>query len=202
MVFIIINRRKPHSQLLLPLLVFHPLHNPPARLLRILVRLLLVFHRLLHLREIIRHIHALVDSRPLLNRLQPSLDLRELTRLDARPLAPVDPREDAYVGESVLVADEVGGLAGGDAVGCALGGEAVVEDLVEAVGFGLVAVYRVVDLFGGVLGVESVFCCWILGVWFGRLGRTSEEVVCLALHGADAALLWFEVLALYTFGNV
>ena len=32
-------------------------------------------------------------------------------------------------------------------------------------------------------------------VWMVEVGRTSEEVVCLALHGADAALLWVGVLA-------
>jgi hypothetical protein len=42
-------------------------------------------------------------------------------------------------------------------VGFALGGEAVVEDLVEAFGFGLVAVYGVGDFFGG------VWCC--VRVW-------------------------------------
>jgi hypothetical protein len=146
---IITNRHKLHSQLLL-LLILHPLHNPPTRLLRILLRLLLILHRLLHLREVVRHIHALVHRRPLLNRLQPGLDLRECRGFDARPFAPVDPREDADVGKGVLVADKVGGFAGGNGVGFAFGGEAVVEDLVEAFGFGLVAIDSVGDFFGGV----------------------------------------------------
>jgi len=78
-------------------------------------------------------------------------------------------------------------------VGFALGGEAVVEDLVEAFGFGLVAVDGVVDFFGGVWVLLGVSCGF--GVDMGIFGRTSEEVVCLALHGADATLLWFTVLA-------
>ena len=154
-VSIIINRHRVHSQL--PLLILHPLHNPPARLLRILLRLLLILHRLLHLREIIRHTHALVDRRPLLDRLQPGLDLRERGRFDARPLAPVDPGEHADVAERVLVADEVRGFAVGDAVGFALRGEAVVENLVEAFGLGLVAVDGVVDFLGGVWIVLGYF---------------------------------------------
>ena len=131
-----------------------------------------------------------MDSRPLFDRLQPSLNLRERRRFNARPLAPVDPREDADVAEGVLVADEVRGFAVRDAVGLALRGEAVVEDLVEAFGFGLVAVDSVVDLLRGVW-VMLVGCC---GFWdVGKCGRTSEEVVCLTLHGADATLLWFTV---------
>ena len=148
------------------LLLLHPLHDPPTRLLRILLALLRILHRLLHLREIIRHVHALINSRPLLNRLQPNLNLRERGRFDARPLAPVDPGEHADVAERVLVADEVRGFAAGDAVGCALRGEAVVEDLVEAFGFGLVAVYGVGDFFGGILEGKSVFC----GFWDGLDG--------------------------------
>lgn len=51
-------------------------------------------------------------------------------------------------------------------MGFALGGEAVVEDLVEAFGFGLVAVYGVGDFFGGILEGKSVFC----GFWDGLDG--------------------------------
>lgn len=76
-------------------------------------------------------------------------------------------------------------------MGVALRGEAVVEDLVEAFGFGLVAVDGVVDLFRGVC-LMSVRARWMS---WGQSGCTSEEVVCLALHGADATLLWFTVLA-------
>ena len=75
-------------------------------------------------------------------------------------------------------------------MGLALRGEAVVEDLVEAFGFGLVAVDSVVDLLRGVW-IMLVGCC---GFWdVGKCGRTSEEVVCLTLHGADTTLLWFTV---------
>ena len=76
--------------LLLVLLILHPLHDPSARLLGIIVRSLLVLHDLLHLAEVIRHIHTLVNSGTLLNRLQPGLDLRETAGLDTGPLAPVD----------------------------------------------------------------------------------------------------------------
>jgi hypothetical protein len=76
--------------LLLVLLVLHPLHDPPARLLRVVVRRLLVLHNLLHLAEVIGHVHALVDSGTLLDRLQPGLDLGEAAGFDAGPFAPVD----------------------------------------------------------------------------------------------------------------
>lgn len=72
-------------------------------------------------------------------------------------------------------------------MGFALCCKAVVEDLVEAFGFGLVAVYCVGDFFGGVWDGLGEFSGFRLR---GRFGvRTSEEVVCLALHGADATLL-------------
>jgi hypothetical protein len=74
----------------LVLLVLHALHDPPTRLLGILVRRLLVLHNLLHLAEVIRHVHALVDSGTLLDRLQPNLDFGETAGLDAGPFAPVD----------------------------------------------------------------------------------------------------------------
>jgi hypothetical protein len=74
----------------LRLLVLHSLHNPPARLLSILVRLLLVLHNLLHLAEIVGDVHALVDSGTLLDRLQPDFDLGETAGFDAGPFAPVD----------------------------------------------------------------------------------------------------------------
>jgi hypothetical protein len=138
------------SKLLPLLLLLHPLHNPPTALLRILLGLLAILHRLLHLPKIIRHVHALLNRRPLLNVFHPKFDFRVRGRFDARPLAPVDPAEDADVAESEFVADEVGGGGGGEVVRFALRGEAVVEDLVEAVGFGLVPVYGVWDLFGGV----------------------------------------------------
>jgi len=150
-------------QLLRPLLVLHALHNPPARLLSILIRLLLILHRLLHLREIVRDIHALVHGGTLLNRLQPCLHFWERSRFHARPLAPIDPREDADVAERVLVADEVCGFAVRDVVGLALGGETVVEDLIEAFGFGLVAVDGVFDLLGGVCGQLGI-CGWGMGL--------------------------------------
>lgn len=76
--------------LLLVLFILHPLHDPPARLLGIVVRRLLVLHDLLHLAEVIRHIHTLVNSGTLLNRLQPGLDLGETAGLDTGPFAPVD----------------------------------------------------------------------------------------------------------------
>ena len=50
-------------------------------------------------------------------------------------------------------------------MGFALRGEAVVEDLVEAFGFGLVAVYGVVDFFGGVWVVSGFW--WVWGGWWG-----------------------------------
>lgn len=57
----------------------------------------------------------------------------------------------------------------------ALGGQAVVEDLVEAVGFGLVAVYRVGDFFGSVcwwgrLVFLSFHGCLVLGFGFLLVG--------------------------------
>jgi hypothetical protein len=119
-----------------------PSITSPSKLLPLLL--------LLHLPKIIRHIHALLNRRPLLNVFHPKFDFRVRGRFDARPLAPVDPAEDADVAESEFVADEVGGGGGGEVVRFALRGEAVVEDLVEAVGFGLIAVYRVGDFFGGV----------------------------------------------------
>lgn len=75
----------------------------------------------------------------------------------------------------------------------ALGGETVVEDLVEAVCFGLVAVYGVGDFFRCVWERISIclfiwlvfFSSWVS--FFGR--RTSEEVVRLTLHRSNATLL-------------
>lgn len=159
------HNQSPPSQLLRPLLILHPLHNPPARLLRILLRLLAILHRLLHLREIIRHIHALVDRWPLLNRLQPDFHFGESSRFHARPLAPVGPREDTDVAQRVLLADQVRGFAVRDGVDFALRGETVVEDLVEALGFGLVAVDGVGEFFGGVCVYALVRFC--LGAFFG-----------------------------------
>lgn len=137
-------------------------------MLSILLALLLAPHNLLHL-ELIRHIRALLDRRALLNRLEPNLHLRErrLARVHARPLAPVRPAEDADVRRGVLVGDEEGGLRGGEGEGGALRGEPVVEHAVEAPGFGLVAVYRIGDFFGGVCeGVQvRVFDPWS---WDGK----------------------------------
>ena len=90
--------------LLLVLLVLHALHDPPARLLGILVRRLLVLHNLLHLAEVIRHVHALVDGWTLLDRLQPGLDFGETAGFDAGPFAPVDCKKKKSI--SVIIDEE------------------------------------------------------------------------------------------------
>lgn len=145
----------PHSNLLPLLILLHPLHNPPTRLLGILITLLLVPHDLLHL-KLIRDIRAPHNRGSLLNCLSPKLNLVELVRNHARPFAPFHPAENANVCETVFVADEVGRRGGGKGVQSALGGEAVVEHGVQALGFGLVAVDRVGDLFGGVWGIRGL----------------------------------------------
>ena len=207
--------------LLLVLLVLHPLHNPPARLLGILVRRLLVLHNLLHLAEVVGHIHALVDSGALLNRLQPGLDFWEAAGLDAGPFAPVDctqrlvlalliqrgtfewkqhkgrfrltPRENANITQSVLVADQVRRLAGGDVVDFALRREAVVQHLVQALGLGLVAVDGVGDLLGGVCANSQLQCPNHIHETSGIIAvLTPSEVVGLPLHWSNAALLYFK----------
>ena len=98
------------------------------------------------------------------------------------------PRENANVTQSELVSNQVRRLAGGDVVDLALRRETVVEHLVQALGLGLVAVDGVGEFFGGIWVdvLVGLLGCHFLG--FG-LERTSEEVVCLALHGADATLL-------------
>lgn len=99
----------------------------------------------LHLKRI-RHIHAALHALAPLDPLQPALQRGERRRLHARPLGPVDPAEAAQVRDAELAADEPAAR---------LRGEPVVEDLVEALGFGLVAGDGVVD-FGRGVAVEMV----------------------------------------------
>lgn len=105
------------SNLLLRILILlHALHDPAAGLLGILLRLVLVLHRLPHLGEVFRDVHALEDSRALLNGLHPGFDLWESTSLHASPFAPVDPSEDTDIGQREFVADNVRGFARRDVV--------------------------------------------------------------------------------------
>lgn len=60
------------------------------------------------------------------------------------------PRKHANITQSEFVPDQVSRFPGGDVVCFTLGRETVIEHLVQALGFGLVAVDGVGDLLGGV----------------------------------------------------
>lgn len=67
----------------------HPLHHPIPVHIRKLLLALLRLHLLLHLKRL-GHIDALLHRGPLLNRLEPFLQLRERFGFDAGPLGPID----------------------------------------------------------------------------------------------------------------
>lgn len=136
---------------MLLLILLHPLHDPLTMMLRKLLRTLLRLHLLLHL-ELDRHINTLIDRRPLLDRLEPLLQVREGRSLYTCPLGPVYPREAAEVSDGELPTDDPETLVGG-----LLRSQSVVEDMVEAFCLGVVALDGVVDFFRGV-AVEMVCC--------------------------------------------
>jgi len=109
---------------MLLLILLHTLQHPIRMVLRILLFPLLRPHLLLHL-ELRRHVNASPNRRPLLDRLQPLLQLGEGLGLNTSPLGPVDPGEAAEIHDRVLAAYDPQAVAS-----TALGGETVVEDLV------------------------------------------------------------------------
>lgn len=103
-------------------------------------------HGLFHL-ELLGHVNTPLHGRPRCNGVHPLLDVGKRLGFDARPFRPVDPAEAAEVRDGVFVADQV---RLGRAVFLTLRGQAIVQDFIQALGLGLVAIDTVLDLLGSV----------------------------------------------------
>lgn len=130
-------------------ILLHPLHDPVTVLLRVRISTLLRLHAFPQL-ELIRDIHPSLHRIAVLNSLEPLLELLERIRVDARPSGPVDPGKARDVCYAVLSTDDPEALASG-----LLFLEAVVEDLVQTLCLGLVAVYGILDFLWSIT-VEMV----------------------------------------------
>lgn len=86
------------------------------------------------------------------------MQCRELAEVDPGPRGTVDPAKQCDIGDREPVTYEEARRGGS---------ETFIEDTVETLGFGDVAVYCIGNLLRGV----------------------AEEMICLALHGADASVL-------------